>query len=436
MVQGDGAVHAVPLERIAVQVDGVGPAEHHAVVVALVAVAVDEHDVAGLHQRLHHDLVGGAGAIGCEVGALSPESAGGKLLGPLQRTGGLQQRIESTGGGAGLSEEEVAAVEFAEILYPAALEHAVAPADGHGVEDTHGAAAVVLQCGEEGRIELLLDAAQQREVQLSEVLGSVEDAPESGEGVVLQAVHRGVGDEIAVDLRTEPAADAAQERAHASPTDRAGIEPVDGPGELAQDALVIGTGEGHTEADHHRLDVMVEQQGDERVLNRAHHHRIVHEGITSVAHLLQALPQHRFLRVVEVVDEQHLEVIGARLLPLRIKQLAPARERVQHGRRIAAESAAAEHAHDVVHGQVKAMVLPAPKHSLQLAHGIAARKGPVELDGVQVPQGRLHFLSSAAAFIEVHDGELQLVPGMRPEARGVVVLAELEGGFGHGDRKG
>ena len=42
------------------------PGEHERVVVRLVAVAIDEHDVAGLHQRLHHDLVRGRCAVGDE----------------------------------------------------------------------------------------------------------------------------------------------------------------------------------------------------------------------------------------------------------------------------------------------------------------------------------------------------------------------------------
>jgi hypothetical protein len=47
---------------------GVGPGRQHAVVMGLVAVAVEQHDVAGRYHRLPDDLVGRRGPVRDEVG--------------------------------------------------------------------------------------------------------------------------------------------------------------------------------------------------------------------------------------------------------------------------------------------------------------------------------------------------------------------------------
>ena len=94
LAQRHGAVHRVWVQRIAVEIDDMGARQDQPVVVRLVAVAVDQEDVAGLHQRLADDLVGGRGAVGDEIGAPGAEGARRQLLRLLDRAGRLQQRIE------------------------------------------------------------------------------------------------------------------------------------------------------------------------------------------------------------------------------------------------------------------------------------------------------------------------------------------------------
>ena len=64
-----------------------GASEHHAVMVRLVTVAIDQDDVARPDQRLHHDLVGGGGTIGDKVGTLGAEGARSQFLLALEDNG-------------------------------------------------------------------------------------------------------------------------------------------------------------------------------------------------------------------------------------------------------------------------------------------------------------------------------------------------------------
>ena len=84
-------VHRVVVERIGLQVDDVGAAEHHPVVMGLVAVAVQQHDVTRSDQGLGDDLVRRRGPVGDEVRLPRPERLGGEFLGLAQRAGRLQQ---------------------------------------------------------------------------------------------------------------------------------------------------------------------------------------------------------------------------------------------------------------------------------------------------------------------------------------------------------
>ena len=69
------AVHRVLRQRERLDVERLAAAEHQAVVVRLVAVAVDDDDVARLHQRLHHHLVAGGRAVGDEEHLVRAEGA-------------------------------------------------------------------------------------------------------------------------------------------------------------------------------------------------------------------------------------------------------------------------------------------------------------------------------------------------------------------------
>jgi hypothetical protein len=94
-------VHPVLAERVRVEIGHVGPGLHEPVVVGLVAVAVDEHDVARRDDRLYDDLVRGRRAVGDEEGLLRSERSRGQLLCTFDRPGRVEQRVESTGRGGG-----------------------------------------------------------------------------------------------------------------------------------------------------------------------------------------------------------------------------------------------------------------------------------------------------------------------------------------------
>ncbi len=89
------AVHRVRHHREGLDVVGLGPGQHHAVVVRLVAVAVGDHDVARLEQRLVDHLVRGRGAVGHEEHAVGAEGARGRVLRLLDVAGRLEQAVQA-----------------------------------------------------------------------------------------------------------------------------------------------------------------------------------------------------------------------------------------------------------------------------------------------------------------------------------------------------
>ena len=111
LAQRHGAVHRVLVERVRVQVDDMCPGQHQPVVLGLVAVTVDQHDVAGGDEGLRDDLVGGGRAVRDEVGPPRAERLGGQLLRLTQRAGRFEQRVEAAAGGGRLGQEDVQAVE-------------------------------------------------------------------------------------------------------------------------------------------------------------------------------------------------------------------------------------------------------------------------------------------------------------------------------------
>ena len=69
------AVHRIFRHREGLDIERLRARQHHAVVMRLVAVAVDDHDVAGREQRLHGHLVRRRGAVGDEEHVVGAERA-------------------------------------------------------------------------------------------------------------------------------------------------------------------------------------------------------------------------------------------------------------------------------------------------------------------------------------------------------------------------
>ena len=202
----EAAVHRVLGQREGVDVERLGAGQHEPVVVRLVAVAVDQHDVAGLEQRLVDDLVGRRRAVGDEEAAVAAEGAGRLVLRHLDVAGRLEQAVEAAGGRRRLGEEQVDAVELAHVADPVGLEDRLPAGDRQGVEGADGPAGVVLQVVEVRRLVAVLHAVEDRQVDLHRLLDAVEDPPDrrrlvgAGEGADIA-----VGRQVDVELGPPPA---------------------------------------------------------------------------------------------------------------------------------------------------------------------------------------------------------------------------------------
>ena len=194
------AVHRVFVQRIGIEIDDVRARQHHAVVMRLVTVAVQQHDVARLDQGLHHDLVRGRGAVGDEESSLRAERAGGELLRALDRPDRLQQRVEPARGSRGLGEKNTQAVEVDHVLDPVRLQHRLTARNRQRVKHPRGLLAVMAQRGEERRLVAVGDALQEAEMQLAIVLLAVEHAMEVFAQLARDFFRGHVGHEIEIEL--------------------------------------------------------------------------------------------------------------------------------------------------------------------------------------------------------------------------------------------
>ena len=75
-----------------------------------------------------------------------------------------------------------------------------------------------------------------------------------------------------------------------------------------QNFEMIGGAQRKAVANHHALDVVVEQHRDQRILEAGHRDDIVDELILRTAQLAQALTQVANVFMRAFIDEQHFEV--------------------------------------------------------------------------------------------------------------------------------
>ncbi len=282
----------------------------------LVAVAVDQHDVPRAQQRHVDDLVGGGGAVGDEEGALGAEAAGRQFLGFLDGPGRVQQRVQSTGGGAGLGHEQVVAVEPAEVPDPPRVEHRVPAGDRQRVEIADGPVGILPEGIEERGLHPGPDAIQHGHVQLVCCLEAVEHPPEQLGRALAGLGQRFVGEQVQVQLRAQVAKrerecladrvggllERGQYPVHRGPHQRGGQRPRRPRREAAPH--------------HHRLDVGVAHDRQPRLLERGHRQQLVDQIAWSfVPQLDQVLSQPRKLCVAHRIDQQHGEVVHRRIAP-------------------------------------------------------------------------------------------------------------------------
>ena len=195
------AIHRIFRHREGFDIERLRARQHHAVVMRFVAVAVDDHDIAGTDQRLHRHLVRRRRAVGDKEDVVGPEGARRLVLGLLDVAGRFQQAVETARGRAALGEEEVWTVEFAHVANPVRPEDGLAARDGERVERSDRALGIFLEIVEERRFEAILNAFQDGEMQLEQLFHRVEDAANDvGLGIAGQLLHVAVGDQIDVEL--------------------------------------------------------------------------------------------------------------------------------------------------------------------------------------------------------------------------------------------
>ncbi len=164
-LQRHRAVHRVLGERERLHVVRLHAGEHEAVVMRLVAVTIDDDDVARLADRLDDDLVRRRRAVGPEERALGAKRARRHVLSLLDVAGRLEQAVEPTGGRRRFGEEDVGAVEVAHVADPVGPEHGLAARDRQRVEGADRARRVFLQVVEVRRLVAIVDAVHDRQVQ-------------------------------------------------------------------------------------------------------------------------------------------------------------------------------------------------------------------------------------------------------------------------------
>ena len=307
-LDGQAAVHRVLGEREGVDVERLGAGQHQPVVVRLVAVAVDQDDVARLEQRLVDDLVRRRRAVGDEEAAVAAERAGRLVLRDLDVAGRLEQAVEAAGGRRRLGEEQVGPVELAHVADPVRLEDRLPAGHRQRVEGADRPLRVPLEVVEVRRLVAVLHAVEDRQVDLHRLLDPVEDPPDRrrlrGAG---QPGDVAVGREIDVELRPPPAHQLRQEDPEIAAPRRLGDLHLAGQ-DLAQHRHRVLRGVPEAVADHDRLEIGVEDHGEHRVLEAADHDRLVDELVLDAPQPAEGLPDLRPHGPLGGRDEQDLEV--------------------------------------------------------------------------------------------------------------------------------
>ena len=171
--------------------------------VRLVAVAVQQHDVAGRHQRLGDDLVSRRRSIGDEVGVPRAVGFRRELLGLAKRTGGLQQRVKTAARRRRLGHEHFQAVEADHVLDPVRVDDRLALRNRQRVKDAGGPVAVLLERAEERGAIARRHALQDRQVQLEHAFPSVEHPSEVLAQPTGDVLHLDLGHEVKVEFRAQ-----------------------------------------------------------------------------------------------------------------------------------------------------------------------------------------------------------------------------------------
>src|SRR4029453_4940595 len=89
------AIHRILRQRISFDVERLPAAKDKTVMMRLMAVAINQNDVAGTNQRLHRDLVGSRSAVGAKKEPLTTKGSSRFILGDLDVASRLEERIHT-----------------------------------------------------------------------------------------------------------------------------------------------------------------------------------------------------------------------------------------------------------------------------------------------------------------------------------------------------
>ena len=197
-------------------------------------------------------------------------------------------------------------VELAEIADPVRLGDRLAARDGQRMKATGRLLAVRAKGGEERRVVALADALQDAEVELAEILVAMEHAAKALAQMAGHFLDGRVGDPVDIELGARGADRACELEARIVGVALAEQRAIDN-GEVAPQ-LVVGDRRSKRDVTAHdaRLDVIVEQDTDQRVLEGRNANDVVHEAIAIAAQRLQGRLEWR--RVAERIDDEDLEV--------------------------------------------------------------------------------------------------------------------------------
>src|SRR4029077_11265707 len=192
-------------QRIGFDIERLPAAKDETVVMRLMAVTIDQKDVAGTNQPLHRDLVRSRSAIGPKEELLTTKGSSGFILGDLDVPSRLEERIQAAGRGGGLREEHIGAVEMAEVADPMRIEDRLTTRHRQGVEGADRTPRIFFQVVEGRRLVALVNAFQDRQVDLHQVFNPVENPPnilriEMARHLLRRAIHNQINIQLGTDL--------------------------------------------------------------------------------------------------------------------------------------------------------------------------------------------------------------------------------------------
>src|SRR4029077_2357510 len=199
------AIHRILRQRISFDIERLSAAKDKTVVMRLMAVAIDQNDVAGANQRLHRDLIGSRSAIRAKEELLTTKSSRRFVLGDLDVPSRLEKRIQAARRGGGFREEHIGAVKVAEVADPMGIEDRLTTRNRQGVEGADRTPRIFFQVVEVRRLVALVNTFQDRQVDLHQIFDPVENAAdvfriEMARHLLRSAIHNQIDIQLGADL--------------------------------------------------------------------------------------------------------------------------------------------------------------------------------------------------------------------------------------------